>query len=812
MKHIHLILQVAIVATAMIASDAMAQDNNQGPKLFPLSEVRITEGQMRKLEDLSHHYLLTLDPDRLLSWFRREAGLTPLAQPYPLWESEDFQSTGPLAGHIMGFYLSGMSMMYQSTSDPAIIERLRYSIRGLQEAQNAGGDGYLAATRAGRHVFEDVVSGHFTTSNPMINDTWEPIYVMNKIMLGLYDAYTLCGIEEARPVLVKMADWFGVNVIDKIDYPTMQKLLVCEHGSINESFADVYRLTGDKRYLRWAERLNDDAMLVPLSEGRDILQGWHANTQIPKFTGFVSVGLADGEQRMLNAAKLFWDIVVRNHTWVNGGNSCGEHFFAEDEYINKVTAIGGPESCNSVNMMRLTEALYQVDGDIKRVDYYEQVLLNHILGNFDPEIGMSCYYTSMRPGHYKVYADPYNCFWCCVGTGLQAPAKLARMVYAYNADTLFVNMFVPTVLRWNERNVTLEQKTSYPDNNSTTMTIHADGRFKIAVRCPYWVKRGSVKLMINGKRHSFTQPKQGGGSYYIVIDRLWHDGDTVAMTFSPELYIQPLKKFNQYLSIQYGAMVMAEKIDNHGLTHDDFVRPDDHANPTAMKAIPESEVTTLVGTVDAIRRSIRRNHSDSLSLTMKVADPNRQVTLIPFTRIGFDRYEIYFPHVATMKEWTAKRSEQKDYSPTPEQLSRFRTIQTDSIIIGNTISESDHHMETYRSHSGQSFGQQWRDAYDGGFFMYQMKCSPESPMSLAVRYRQDDSGERTFDIQIEGHTIQTVNHNIAINGVETPLYYDEIEIPQSLTQGKSLITVKFNAHNHNLAGGIFDLRTLRRDH
>lgn len=56
--------------------------NNQ-VELFSLGEVQITDGDFRHIQDLDHQYLLTLDPDRLLSWFRREAGLTPKAQPYP---------------------------------------------------------------------------------------------------------------------------------------------------------------------------------------------------------------------------------------------------------------------------------------------------------------------------------------------------------------------------------------------------------------------------------------------------------------------------------------------------------------------------------------------------------------------------------------------------------------------------------------------------------------------------------------------------------------------------------------------------------
>lgn len=786
MKQITNIVVLVVLAAGIWASAASAQERKT--ELIPLTDVRITSGQMKNLEDLCHKYLLTLEPDRLLSWFRREAGLTPKAQPYPLWESEDFQSTGPLAGHIMGFYLSGMAMMYQTTGDEAILQRLHYSVKGLQEAQKAGGDGYLAATRIGRHVFEDVVAGNFETSNPMINDTWEPVYIMNKIMQGLYDVYTLCNVKEAKDVLIGMADWFGESVLDKMSHDDIQKLLVCEHGSINESFVDVYKLTNDEKYLRWAEKLNDEDMWVPLSEGRDILKGWHANTQIPKFTGFLSVSAYNGDRRLSDAANLFWDIVVKNHTWVNGGNSCGEHFFDEADYIDRVQSNGGPESCNSVNMMRLTEALYRQDGRMDRVDYYERVLLNHILGNFDPERGVSCYYTSMRPGHYRVYADPYKCFWCCVGTGLFAPAKLARMVYAQRRDTLLVNMFVPTALNWRSQGMELEQVTTYPDENRSVINIRKGGNGVIAVRRPYWAEKITVKA--RGHRQSVSK----GG--YVELRGPWKEGETILITFTPRLEVKTLKKFNEFVSIQYGAYVMACRMERHGLTHDDFFSAT--ANPVAWKGLPLEAAPKVNGTLEQIKAAIRR--TDSESLTLHYHRDTTDFDLVPFTRILLDRYTIYFPHDHLPEVVT-------DYRPSASQEALFSAKQIDRVLVGDGVSEREHHLESYRSNVGSDFGQKWRDAYNGGFFMYELQCRPDVPVSVWVLYRQDDSGFREFDMQVDGKTVRTFKHNEAMQGVEKPLYYEEIKVPVELTRGKERITIKFNAHNHSMAGAIFDLRT-----
>ena len=168
-------------------------------------------------------------------------------------------------------------MMYETTGDANIIPRVSDALDGLRECQLADGEGFIGAQPKVKAVFAEVAKGNFTTTNPLVNKTWEPVYVMNKTMLGLYDVYRTFHMDKAKTILVDLANWFGTHIIDKLDHEQMQRLLVCEHGSINESFIDVYAITGDKRFLDWADRLNDEDMWVPAAEGRDVLQGWHAH-------------------------------------------------------------------------------------------------------------------------------------------------------------------------------------------------------------------------------------------------------------------------------------------------------------------------------------------------------------------------------------------------------------------------------------------------------------------------------------------------------------------------------------------------------
>lgn len=594
--------------------------------LFPLTDVRLGDSQFKDIQELDHAYLLSLEPERLLSWFRREAGLAPDAPAYPFWESEDVWGGGPLAGHIMGFSLSSMSMMYEATGDEALKRKIEKMVRGLKECQDAQGDGYLLATINGRRIFEEVVSGKFTTNNPTINGVWEPVYIMNKIMLGLYNAYLSCDLPQAKDVLVKMADWFGYQVLDKLSYEQIQELLVCEHGSINESYITVYEITGDEKYLKWAKLLNDEDMLIPAAEERDVLNGWHANTQIPKFTGFEKVYNYTQEDKYTRAAQFFWETVVDKHTWVIGGNSTGEHFFPVDQFEKRVPSDGGPESCNSVNMMRLTETLYQDYGRMKMVDYYERVLYNHILANYDPHEGMCTYYTSMRPAHYRIYGTQHHSFWCCTGTGMEAPAKFGKMIYAHQGSELYVNLFMPSELNWKDKGVKLVQNTDFPDNNKVGFVINtaAGVHFTLNIRKPHWSIAKKMTVWVNGKKMQLAPNTEG----YVQLDRSWSNGDKVEVELTPQVTVEYLKGSDKYAAFLYGPIVLAAKVDNNGLEEAySFRFP---KRTVATLEIPMLTAPALIGSLDKIKKAVSRKSDKELVFECSSEVASTTFELIPF--------------------------------------------------------------------------------------------------------------------------------------------------------------------------------------
>ncbi|GHV68901.1 hypothetical protein FACS1894199_16850 [Bacteroidia bacterium] len=602
---------------------------------FSLSDVQLLDGDFKHIQDMTHKYLLTLEPDRLCSWFRREAGLTPKALPYPGWES-DYGYIIP--GHILGFYLSSMSMMYETTSDPEIIKRLEYTLSELDACQDASGDGYLSAVVDGRQVYKEVLTGDYKIDMGHLAGKGEPTYIMNKIQLGLYGVYTKCHLPLAKKVLVRMTDWFGENMLNKMDEAAVQKLLICEHGSLSESFMDVYELTGESKHRDWAVRLNDHRMLIPASERKDILAGWHANCQIQKFTGFEYVYRFSGDKRYTDAAQFFWERVVADHTWAMGGNSTGEHFFAKSEYDNRVQRNGGPEACNSVNMLRLTEALYQDYAKPEMLDYYERVLINHLLGAYEPERGMIAYMTKLQPGAFKTHSTEYNSFWCCTGTGFESPAKFQKMIYTYDARSLYVNLFIPSTLEWKAKGVTLRQTTKIPDEEQTSIELQMKKAqtFSLKIRHPYWVESGKLTVTVNGE----VQKIVSTSSQFVEINRKWKDGDKIVVQLPMKLSVTPLTPSQKFVSFAYGPVILAAEINSKDLDKEDYW--DEHDNwggrNTVAHFVPARKIQSLTGTPENIL-----NRTKKVSASPLTFKTEGNYTLIPFNRIHYSRYVVYFP-------------------------------------------------------------------------------------------------------------------------------------------------------------------------
>ncbi len=338
---------------------------------FDLRDVRLLDSPFKRAMDLNARYLLSLEPDRFLCYFRTNAGLKPKAEAYGGWEAPN---SG--AGRCLGHYLSALSLQFRASGDARFKQRVDYIVDELALCQQT--NGLLTAQAGVKEAFAELATG----KGDALRKSRVPWYIQHKIFAGLRDAYLLTGNEKAKALLVRMSDW-AVDVTQALDETQFQIMLDQEHGGMREVLADVYAMTGNTRYLTLANRFSHTKIIAPLEAGRDELGGLHANTQIPKLTGSARIYELTGDRKEREAAEFFWNCVVHHHSYAIGGNSDDERFDAPDQLARHLSAVTC-ETCNTYNMLKLTRHLFEWKPDAGYADYYERALYNQILASQEP--------------------------------------------------------------------------------------------------------------------------------------------------------------------------------------------------------------------------------------------------------------------------------------------------------------------------------------------------------------------------------------------------------------------------------------------
>jgi DUF1680 family protein len=773
----------------LIAKPVVASEQ----QLFPQGDVRLLPGPFKTMQDADHGYLMRLEPDRLLAQFRVEAGLEPKAKPYQGWERPAQPGkTWSLAGHSLGHYLSALSLMYRMTDDHRLKERVAYITKELKECQDKRKDGSLVAFPYSRELEADIKAGKVET----IDKYWAPFYTIHKELAGLRDAWVLCGDETAREVLLGFSDWCG-NLVKDLPEERRQRMLKMEHGGMAEVLADVYAITGDKKYLDYARYYSHHLLMHPHAEGKDNLTGMHANTQVPKFTGFQRIYELSGDAKPGAAAKFFWDTVVDNRSWVNGANSMHEHFPNPDHMGDHITREGGPETCNTHNMMRLTTALYREKPTAKYLDYYENALYNHILPSQAPLVGAGAfvYYTPLRPGYARSYGTDFRSFWCCTGTGMENHAKYGELVYTHDGDALSVNLFVASELKWPEKGLVLRQETSFPDEDASTLVIVKTPAeaMKMRIRHPAWLASEKLPVSINGELAAVTSKKGG----FAELSRKWKAGDRIEVELPMKLRVVRQHQCEGWVSIFYGPIMLAGELGSEGLEQIDYM-----GRYTPIKAygpLDKAPVFVFETDEEILSHLSPVPGRPSCFRTSGLVKPE-DVTLAPFFRIHFQRYAIYW-QLKTLDEWKKKQQILAETERAKRELDA-RTI--DTVRAGEQQPEIDHNLLSEKSETGVAAqGRHFRRAKDGGWFSYEMKLpAPGTKAAVRVLYWGRDGGGE-FDIQVDGKKIAGEKlkrgNEEAYRGIEYP-------IAKQLLEGKEKVTVRFQAPEGGNVARVFETR------
>ena len=787
-----IIFALLVFGTKVGAQDKLYSDE------FPISDVTLLDGPLKKARDLNIKTLLQYDCDRLLAPYRKEAGLTPKAKTYPNWDGLD--------GHVGGHYLTAMAMNAATGNDDCR-QRMEYMISELQlcadaNAQNHAewGKGYVGGMPNSERIWSTFKKGDFS----VYFSSWAPFYNLHKMYAGLRDAWVYCGNEQAKTLFLGFCDW-AIDLTAGLNNEQMENMLGNEHGGMNEVLADAYAMTQEPKYLQVAMRFSHRKLLTPMSQRQDCLDNMHANTQVPKVVGFERISELANLSHYHEAANFFWDIVTGERSLAFGGNSRREHFPSKEACMDFINDIDGPETCNTNNMLKLTEDMHRRNPEARYADYYELATFNHILSSQHPEHGGYVYFTPARPRHYRNYSAPNEAMWCCVGTGMENHSKYGQFIYTHVGNALYVNLFVASELNWREKGLTLHQETEFPYAETSRITItNGKGQFPILVRYPGWVKPGSFSVKVNGQDVDIIT----GPSSYVTIERKWKKGDVIDITFPMYNSVKYLPNVPQYIALMHGPILLGMKTGTEDLAH--LVADDSRFGQYASgKKLPINEAPILINdNIDAIAEQLTTIDSRPLHFMLETkvvnGETNKAYELQPFFEIHDSRYMIYWLALSEQSykgylDGLAKAEQER-------QALEARTV--DKVQPGEQQPETDHQMETDQSQVGNSNDVFYRDARDGHYFSYLMQTGGQTDLSLRLKYwGVGEWKTHEFDILIDDVLVKEINNTGKYRISE--FKYETYPVPADLLKGKQQVRVKFVAKPRRQIGEIYEVRLVK---
>ncbi len=733
---------------------------------FAPGEVKLLPGPFLQALELDARFLLRIEPNRLLSWYRKEAGLEPKGEVYGGWESQG------IAGHCLGHYLSACARMYRATGNEEFRERVDTIVAELDACQQANGDGFLGAMPNGKRVFAEVARGEIRSQGFDLNGSWVPWYNLHKLFAGLIDAYRWCNNETALIVATRLADW-AIATTQDLTPDQWQRMLACEHGGMNESLADLYSLTGNAAYLDLAKKFYHRGVLDALAEGRDELGGKHANTQIPKAIGAALIYQLTGDEKFARISEFFWQTVVANHTYVTGGNSDSEYFGPAGRLNDRLGA-STTETCNTYNMLKLTASLFERDPKPEYAEYAERALWNHILAARHPVSGQVCYYLTLQPGATRRYVGDFD-FTCCNGSGMETPIRTTDYIFFHGDGELWVNQFIAAEVDWQDRGVRLRQETEFPNEPRTNIAISsaAPAKFTLRLRHPKWVA-GALVVTLNGEKFA-VDSKPGE---FASIDREWRDGDVIAVELPLGLRTESMPDNEKRIAVFDGPILLAGDLSN---------------------AEGDQSVPVLVTNDQPLGGWVKSQDDAPLAYHTDGVGRPRDAKLLPFYAAHDMPATVYW-EVFTESQWADRQAEHEAELKRRAELDA-RTV--DQLAIGEMQPERDHNVQSDKSGPGEFNGRKFRHAWDGGWFSCELAVPKEGPAELIVDYWGSETGAREFDVLVDDETIDTTRLRMDAPG----RFWDKAyPLPAEMLAGKEQITVRFQAKPGNYAGGVFGIR------
>jgi hypothetical protein len=804
------LLGAAPAVARSAAADPCMPDASVRCRPLPLTAVRLTGGPLGHAQDLNGRYLLELDPDRMLAYYREQAGLPPKGEPYSGWDGGGRNLTGHIAGH----HLSAVSLMWSATGDTRFKERADYLVRELKVVQDAHGDGYLSAVQGAREAYARLARGDIESESFDLNGLWAPWYTLHKTFAGLRDAYRHTANRVALEMEIAFAIW-AERILADLDENQLEHMMNTEFGGMNEIMVDLYADTGDERWLALSRKFEHDDFIVPLKQHRDNLAGKHGNTAIPKLLGSADRFVATGEPSDLAAAAYFWDIVVGHHSFATGGHGKDEYFGPPDRFGMRVDGRTA-ETCNVYNMLKLTRRLFAISPDARFADFHERALFNHILGSMDPVDGRTCYMVPVGRGVQHEYQDMFESFTCCVGSGMESHALHGDGIYFEDGDRLYVNLYAPSTAEWSQAGALLIMETDFPlgEAAKARLQLREPRTLTLSVRRPYWAG-SDFAVRVNGKpmplpdrpardwrdSRSQYQDSPQDGSEFVDITREWRDGDTLDIGLPKSLWLEPTPDNPRRAAIMWGPLVLSgdlgpERRRSEGEEREEIAPPP----PVPVLVAADEPVDSWIRAAGTTPGGFRTRGVGRLPVA---EERPVDVDLVPFYRLHRRTYAAYWD-LFTPEEWEA---EKRTFAAEAERQRKLEARTVAYLEPGETWFERDFN---YRGgDDASSYRIEGRPARRArSWFAYDIPVDSGKALVLIIGFYSDDRRHSPGDFSILIDDQLLTRHRQV--RTEPPRFYDvRFPVPEALVQGKDRATLRFQADEDSQIPAIFSIRLVR---
>jgi len=589
---------------------------------FARHSVKVTEPLVVNAYVKEREYLCSLDTDKLLAGFRETAGIPNDAEKYSGgWENEEY------CGHTLGHYMVALAQIYAKERSGEIKERLEYVLSVLSRCQSE--NGYL-------FTFPEEVFDKLENGQPY--KSW---YIMHKLVTGLIAVYKLAGIDQALSIVKNLGEWI-VDRVQKWTDRELRRVLSIADGGMNECLYELYKITGDDRYVVAAEKFDETDLFTQLSVGKNVLANKQASDTIPKILGALNRYMAFGESevRSFEIAKNFFDMVTEGHTYVTGGN--GEMmYFCEPGALAAGRNQYNSETCSVRGMMKLAAGLYSVTGDKKYMDYYERAYFNAMLGAQNPESGMATFFQPMATGYFKTFSTPDSKFWCCTGAGMELFTDLSSGIY-HASGGIYVNLYISSVLEDKGLGVKLTQ-TVDPESYESAEFVLVTEDFKetsLYFRVPEWSGE-DIEVSVNGTVTN-TFVKNG----YISTEGKRKSGDRIVLKFHPKVMVNKLPDMENCVALSYGPFVLAAGLGTEAMTTESMKQTKATVatkNVSVREQILLKEGVTLSEWFEHCGDNVVKKAGE-LTFTMHGTDADDVLVFRPYYKLYKERYGIYFEY------------------------------------------------------------------------------------------------------------------------------------------------------------------------